>query len=80
MTYDSDNMLQTAQAIIKLNKHAAFFTPASLVNYMTSFAERELASMDHNGYAGTYGFYLSTFNHPNGGRGVHATIAPWLVV
>jgi hypothetical protein len=75
MKYDNDRMLKVARIVIRLNKYLDGMTPERLVDRMVGMAEKELGSLDRNVYVACEGYTLSSFNHPNGGRGVHPSVS-----
>jgi hypothetical protein len=73
MRYDEDNLYRVAVLVQQFNDTWLLFTVEELMERMKSIAERELH--DRNGYVATGGFCLTTYNHPEGGRGVHASLS-----
>lgn len=79
LKYDEYSFQQTAHAVIQLNPSARCMSVPDLIDYMKAMAEREIG--DRPGYAGTLGFYVTTYTHPSGnGLGAMASLAPSLVV
>ena len=75
MHIDSYSFEKTASAIMKLNPHARekFADKQELIDFMVSFAYRELATA--NSYGGTCGFIISTYTRPDGKeRGAYASV------
>ena len=65
---DKDEFEAVAALVMKYNKYCKYDSIDSLVEYMISFAYRNLPSDKPYGYAGTGGFYICSFDYAETGE------------